>query len=336
MATFEDRQKIIEDVKRNLEGLAQIDALKLSRIEDLSRDINFSEAVPFIETLLDIIKQLNQRDISRLGYAQLTAINAACTRVSSLIDEVKDFNLNQNTPADVCKSIINKIKDVYDSIMEPLTLPLSYTATQATDYSKIEREAKGYHANMKELFSSFQKQIDSYLMEAEKAMQAVKAQAAEAGVSTNAHIFLTDSEKHAKIAIKWLKATIIISLITLLVAIGYLILSFMYKPDTTPTAIQYIAGKIILLSTLSFGIFWCARNYKSSKHNETLNKHRANALMTYRAFVEGGEDPQIKDAILLQAAQAAFVNRPTGYETQEKEPQTINPIIDVLGKSIPK
>jgi len=44
----------------------------------------------------------------------------------------------------------------------------------------------------------------------------------------------------------------------------------------------------------------------------------------------------IKDAILLHAAQAAFVNRPTGYESQEREAQSINPVVEILGKSLIK
>ena len=58
--------------------------------------------------------------------------------------------------------------------------------------------------------------------------------------------------------------------------------------------------------------------------------------MTFRAFVEGSGDQQIKEAILLQAAQAAFVNRPTGFEGQEKESQTINPVVEILGKTVAK
>ncbi|MDT7041385.1 hypothetical protein [Candidatus Nitronereus thalassa] len=220
--------------------------------------------------------------------------------------------------------------------MEPLTLPLAYTATQSTDYAKIEREAKGYHATMKEEAEGFRKSLETYKKDAEKALQAVKAQAAEAGVATNAQIFLTDSESHGNTGRKWLVATIIVSIITLLVAGKFFFLSFDYKPESTAIAIQYVVSKLILLSALSFSVFWCSRNYRSCKHNETLNKHRANALMTFRAFVEGSGDQQIKEAILLQAAQAAFVNRSTGYETQEKEMQTINPVVEILGKSVSK
>jgi len=305
-------------------------------MEDLSKDINFSAAVPFFTEMLDIVKQLNQRSIDRLSFTQANQIVSGCNNLKNLIKKVKEFNLNQNTPADVCRAIIEEVKNAYETVMDPLTVPLAFTATQATDYAKIEREAKGYHATMSEEAKAFKEMLDSYKVEAEKALQAVKDQAAEAGVATNAQIFLTDSQTHASEAKTWLKVTILASIITFAVAVIFVYISFVYKPESTASAIQYVVSKLILLSTLSFSIFWSARNYKSSKHNETLNKHRANALMTFRSFVEGSGDQQIKDAILLQAAQAAFVNRSTGYETQEKDLQTINPVVEILGKSVVK
>ncbi len=336
MATPKERQEKIDEARKLLAELAEINASTLSRTEDLSRDINFSKAVPRFEEMLDIIKQLNQRDIQRLAITQLNHIVSGCNHVSELIKSVNEFDLNQNTPADVCKRIIETINNAYDTVMEPLTIPLAYTATQATDYAKIEREAKGYHTTMKDEAEEFRQTLETYKSEAEKALHAVKEQAAEAGVATNAQIFLTDSIAHKEVAKTWLIATISTSVLTLAVAVVFVILSFKYKTETTAVAIQYVVSKIILLSTLSFGIFWCAKNYKSSKHNETLNKHRANALMTFRAFVEGSEEPAIKDAILLQTSQAAFSNRPTGYETQEKEAPTINPVVEILGKTITK
>ncbi len=316
--------------------LANIDPKTLSRTEELSRKINFKEAVPSFEKMLDVMKQMNQRDISRLGFAQLNQIHSSCNQLSTLITQVEEFDLNQNTPADVCKGIIEKIKNAYDSIMEPLTLSLAFTGVQATDYAKIEREAKGYHAIMKEEADHFKKLLDQYKIEAEKALSAVKEQAAEAGVSTNAQIFITDSNLHSGFVKKWLISTIAVSSVTLLVTIFFFVTSFLYKPETTAIAIQHVFSKIILLSVLSFGIYWCARNYKSQKYNQTLNKHRANALMTFRAFVEGGEDERIKDAILVQAAQAAFASRPTGFDSQEKESQAVNPVVEILGKPFMK
>jgi len=334
MATLEQRDAIITQAKTLIEELAAIKATSLARTEDLSRDINFSDAVPHFEDMLEIIKQLKERDINRLGHAQLNQIVTACTQLKGFVDKVNSFTLNQNTPADVCKAIIVSIQNAYDTIMEPLTLPLAFTATQATDYAKIEREAKGYHSTMKAEADKFVSMIETYRKDAEKALNAVKEQAAEAGVSTNAQIFLGDSTAHAIVAKKWLVATIIISSITFLVAAGFVALSFFYSPSTTAGAIQYVVSKIILLSTLTFSIYWCAQNYKSQKHNETSNKHRANALMTFRAFVEGADDSRIKDAVLMHAAQAAFSNRQTGFDGHGDDTPSINPVVEILGKTI--
>jgi len=336
MASPEQRTEKIKEVKQLLEDLSAIKATSLGRTDELSRDINFSEAVPFFEQILDIIKQLNERSVERLGINQISSIIGACSTLNALITKVRKFALNQNTPADVCKAIIHEVKGAYDAIVEPLILPLAFTATQATDYARLEREAKGYHSTMREEAEGFKGKLAKYRVDAEKALQAVKDQAAEAGVASNAQIFLIESNSHGESAKRWRTATIWTTVGTFVVAGSFVLMSFWYKPENTAVAIQYVFSKLILLSTLSFAVFWCARNYKSSKHNETLNKHRANALMTFRAFVEGSTDPQIQQAILVQAAQAAFVNRSTGYETQEREAQTINPVVEILGKTVAK
>ncbi len=336
MATPEQRKEALTTANDSVKELAAINPSDLARTADLSRDINFTDAVPYFEDMLEIVRQLNQRDISRLSYGHIHQISTALSRLTKLIQQVNTFTLNQNTPADVCKDIIQTIKNSYDDIMEPLTVPLAFTATQATDYAKIEREAKGYHSTMRDEADKFSKVLQQYRSDAEKALSAVKEQAAEAGVATNAQIFLKESETHAGLAKKWIIATISVSVITFIVSLVFLVISFSYKPETTASAIQYVVSKIIVLSTLSFAIFWCARNYKAQKHNETLNRHRANALMTFRAFVEGAEDNRIKDAVLLQAAQAAFSHRQTGYDGHDKEPQSINPVIEILGKSFLK
>jgi hypothetical protein len=334
MATFERRSEEIEKAQTLLAELAPIEPASLARTEDLSRDINFSAAVPYFEDMLEVVKQLSDRDISRLGHPQLVQIVAGCSQLTSLIAQVNNFTMNQNTPADVCNGIIKSIRDAYDLVMEPLTIPLAFTATQSTDYAKIEREAKGYHSTMKEEADKFVSMIEGYRADAEKALSAVKEQAAEAGVSTNAQIFLADSSTHSSVAKKWLIATIVVSVSTFILAGGFVALSFFYTPPSTEATIQYVVSKIILLSTLSFAIYWCAQNYKSQKHNETSNKHRANALMTFRAFIEGADDTRIKDAVLMHAAQAAFSNRKTGYDGGGDDTPTINPVVEILGKAM--
>jgi hypothetical protein len=336
MATPEQRKQKCDEAAKKLQQITAIDPRTLARTEDLSRDINFADALPYFQQVFDVMKQLRDRDISRLSAQMLDSINSACARVLDLINKVNQFTLNQNQPANVCKSIKTEIINSYDEVIDPLIVPLAFTATQATDYAKIEREAKGCHSTMMEQSANFMEDLKKIRDDANKALTAVQEQAAQAGVSTNAQIYLQTAKTHSDNAQRWLIATIVISAATFLAAVVFLYISFSYKPATTAEAVQYVVSKIILLSTLSFGIFWCARNYKARKHNETLNYHRANALMTFRAFVEGTTDDRVKDAILLHAAHAAFAPRPTGFDSPDKEALAINPVVEVLGKSITK
>ena len=336
MATVEQRQQTLQAAREKVEALAKIDPKTLARTSDLSPDINFKEAVPHFEEMLELCRQLSQRDLARLTHQQMSAISGACDKLTDLIKQVQEFTLNQNTPGDVCKKIITSVSSAYDDVMNPLLLPLAFTATQATDYAKIEREAKGYHTTMKAEADALAKFIANARSDAERALAAVKEQAAEAGVSTNAQIFVREAEKHEKSARAWLKGTIATASVTLIAAIAFLVTAFVYRPADLGAAVQYVVAKLLVLSTLSFAVFWCARHYRSQKHNETLNKHRANALMTFRAFVEGTSDERVKDAILLQASQAAFSGRPTGFDAPEKEPATINPVVEILGKTLPQ
>ena len=332
----EERQEKLTVAGAQLAALADVDAQALARTSDLSPDINFRETVPYFSEMLDLCKQLNQRDLSRLTLSKLNEVLDACTQLEHHITQVKEFTLDQNNPGNVCRSIIREVARAYDGVVNPMLLPLAFTATQATDYAKIEREAKGYHATMKAEADELAQFMKDVRNEAEQALAAVKEQAAEAGVATNAQIFTRDSDQHKALADKWWLATIVLGTATVLAAIAALVVAFQYRPPDLSATIQYVVAKVLVLSTLTFSVAWCARNYRAQKHNETLNKHRANALMTFKAFVEGTSDERVKDALLLQAAQAAFSGRQTAFDSTEKDPQNINPVVEILGKTLAK
>ncbi len=73
---------------------------------------------------------------------------------------------------------------------------------------------------------------------------------------------------HGRLAMLWLKATVASASATLLATIVGLITAFFYHPAGTPATIQYVVAKLLVISTLSFAVFWSARNYKAQKHNE--------------------------------------------------------------------
>ena len=124
MATAEQRSEQLAAVRQKLMELVALDPRALARTTDLSPDINFKAAVPHFEEMLDVCKQLSERDLSRLTHEQLSAIFSACDQLSNLIKQVQEFTLNQNTPGDVCKNIVASVADSYDAVMNPLLLTL--------------------------------------------------------------------------------------------------------------------------------------------------------------------------------------------------------------------
>lgn len=335
MTAKSDREKQIEEVSGKLAAIAAVKPESLARVGDLSKEINFSDAVPYFGEMIDVVRQLHDRDLARLPTQELTRVENSADTLQGFIDRVRDFSLVQANPGEVCKQLIEQVSSAYDGVVHPLLVPLSFTATQATDYSRIEREAKGVYATIKEeheKITAYLKQVES---QAANALDAVQKQAAEAGVSQNAQIFEQAAKLSADSAANWLKATRFLAGTTFGLAVLLLFSPAFYAPSTTPQAIQLIFSKILVISVSFFVLVWCSKNYRAARHNETLNQHRANALKTFRAFVEGTADVAIKDAILIQASQAAFASRNTGFDGGDGDGPQVQPIVEVLGKTLP-
>ena len=333
MGAEEARNKKLEELDGKFQELAGVDRSRLSRRSDLSHDINFEKVVPAFEAMLDACAELASRDLMRLPLGQINACITACNVIEIQLKSVDSFDLKTGDPGPTSQRIMDTVESKYDEVMTNLLLPLAFTATQDKDYAKMRREVAEFHSGIGKQATEFDEMVAKKGKEVDDFMKGFREKAAELGVTGNAMIFSEHANKHGKRASVWLIFTVLAVVVTLAVALTMLNYSKSPLPEGVDP-IQYIIAKLIVLSTLSFAVFWCSRNYRSEKHNETLNMHRANALTTFEAFVAGTGDERVKDAVLLQAAQAAFTNRPTGFGAPGQE-QSINPVVEILGKMPP-
>ena len=94
-------------------------------------------------------------------------------------------------------------------------------------------------------------------------------------------------------------------------------------PLEIPALLQYTTMKVVILGLLFTSTIWCGRMYRTNKHQQSINKHRANALRTFQAFVEATNDPAIRDAVLLETTRSIFAITPSGYLGEiDKSPDT--------------
>ena len=78
-------------------------------------------------------------------------------------------------------------------------------------------------------------------------------------------------------------------------------------------------------------LLWSSRNYKAHRHNNVINRHRANALSTFKVFVDSSKDDiATKNALLLKSAEAIFSPAITGYLTKEPDNQGTPQILEIV------
>jgi hypothetical protein len=70
---------------------------------------------------------------------------------------------------------------------------------------------------------------------------------------------------------------------------------------------------VILLGLGVSATIWTGGIYKALRHRVTENRHKSNALATFRTFVAGTDDPDAKNAVLVEATRSIFAITPSGF-----------------------
>lgn len=339
-------KQLLEKIASQIEQLRLLNPDDLSHREGLTDEINFDSAIPIIKENLEQFQPLYNRDLSKLPSKELDRIEESFRLVIDSADQIANFRIGDGVnPKQRCNEIIVDIEKKRGQILSGILLPLAVTGIWEIDVDSIQKKTN----KVIDQIENKNQELDSLLEVSQKetsaALNAIRESSAYAGVTANAEAFHKQSNKHFWSSFRWLIATCLSVLLTAGVAIYFLnsitgdttipAAQKTNMPQSIPEAIQYIFAKLVIFSTLTFTIVLCSKNYKSHKHNQTLYDHRATTLDTFQAFYNGSNDEHVKDAILLQAAYAAFGNRQTGFESiQEKDSPPPMQIVDVLNKTV--
>ncbi len=72
-------------------------------------------------------------------------------------------------------------------------------------------------------------------------------------------------------------------------------------------------SKLLIFAVLAYMLLLCARNFLAHKHNSIVNKHRQNALLTFKALADAASKEDQRDVVLTYAAACIFSPQETGY-----------------------
>lgn len=340
MSTIKQQQEELERLQKLLGNFLSESPDTFVR-KDLGDELNFQEGLPYFKRTFDLINDLNRYSLEDVPYVQLKKIADHINKTYENLTHILEFSVQsypQNTTV-TRNQFLDNIRDGYDQLSNVITPTISYLATKQTNFDELKQSALENLEDIKQLKSEFQQEKEAIANESNSLLASIQDVAAQQGVTQHAFYFKEEAELHERASKKWLWFTIIIALLTLVIAIIFAVYYMITDLGIdTGRSIQMAISKLIVFSILYFALIWGSRNYRAHRHNAVVNQHRQNALSTFQAFVDAAEDDKAtKDAVLLRSTETIFSPHVSGYLTKENEkqntPQILEIFRDAMGKS---
>lgn len=336
MATGEEEQ-IRETTATSLTRMQGFDVESLVREEELGRVLNFRAAVEPAKRLVELYQRLSVSALQDFPVDKLNAVQALANSDFNLCDQILKFSTEQNNPQAVRQSLIQNLSNSYPNTFNTLYPLIAYSLHRSADFQNLDREARAALQKVRDEANELTERLQARLDEANTIVDDVRKVAAETGVSQQATYFKEEAQAHSNEAEAWRVRTVHLAWLVGLYAVGSLFVAEIpgLKPTNGYQNFQLSVSKVLIFAVLSFMLYLSARNFLSHKHNAIVNKHRQNALMTYKAIVDAAKDAENQEVVLTHASACIFSPQSTGYSADGgADMAKATSIVEVLGKPL--
>lgn len=329
--------KMREEAKNSLERMQTFDVQTLPRREDLGTGFHFNAAVEPAKRLVELYKRLSLSALDDFPLPVLTSVRDRSNEDFTRFDEILKFDPTAGDATAQHAQIINKINSAYQTAFSVLSPFISYSLHKTADFGRLEGEARATIQSIRDQAEEITKGLQKDKEAAEQVLADVRKVAAEHGVTQQAIYFRDSADRHEEEAKRWQGYTIWLG-----IALGvYAFLSLFFhnapwlKASNVPEAIQITVSKTLLFGVIAYMLFLCARNMLAHRHNTIVDRHRQNALMTYKAIVEAAGDTPNREVILVQAGACIFAPQGTGYQKDSApKPPGAHSVVEFLSKPL--
>ncbi len=269
---------------------------------------------PALERTRDLAAELQSLSFELLPEMTIDEIVETGKAVVQRYEQTWNFNIKERpsdtSPEQYAQGFMQAVKSNCDTFCAIVIRVQPFLTLHRPGSQALLRQGDTLFTAVQEKLSK----VDLRIAELDNRLKVAQDTAARVGVSRHAESFKEASTEHEKASRIWLKATVGITITTIVAAVLFLY-AFPAPGDLKDAAvIQRIILRIVALSIFYYGAIWSAKNYRTHRHLAVLNAHRQNALQTFESFVEGaGGDAQTKNAVLLEATRCIFTPANTGY-----------------------
>jgi hypothetical protein len=323
-----------EEARKSLERIQQFDTSKLPQTERLGADLTFQSAVEPADRLVRLYNQISLTVLSDLPTTNLEQLKNKANEDFNRFSGISGFQSNQGSPQSARDSLVQELVNAYQPAFSTLHPLISYSASKSTDFKRLESEARAAVQAIQDRVGELMQQLQDDKTSAAQVLDEIRKVAAEQGVSQQAVHFATEATSHSSDSLWWLKVTAGTAGCLLVWAFLCLFLSKweFLKPSNAYESVQLVVSKTMIFGVLSFAVYLSAKNFLTHKHNAIVNKHRQNALVTYRALVEAAGEKANGDIVLTQAAACIFSPQPTGYSSSKPfDGATAKSVVELFG-----
>lgn len=303
------------ETRKSLERIQNFDVTTLPRDAELGQAYSFKEAVQPATRAIALFHRLPLDFLEELPDEQLKKIKSTADGFYGHLGTILGFESTQENAVGVRASLIKSTSAKHQEIYNDIHASISYLASRQHDISSLERDFHAAIQDAKDRTEQLHSDLSKDKDEAERILAEIRKVAAEQGVSQEAHHFATESVDHLTSSTTWRNATIA-SAATLVAYAG--VSAFAHKwawltPANTYETIQLAISKILIFVVLAYVLLLSARNFLAHKHNAIVNKHRQNALLTFKALADAAGTEQNRDIGLTHAAACIFSPQDTAY-----------------------
>ena len=330
-----DERIFIEDVISDLRRVQAFDPEQLRQTVRLGSESDFSEAVLPAQRIVSLFKKFPEEAIEELTFQQKKQLQEWCKSVFNLFGEVQSIKQADGDFIARRDSLIVQTKQSHDLYLEKLQPLISFAVARTVDFNSLTADARSAVQAIRDESTKIQDELVTISNESNKVLQQVKDAAAEQGVTQQAKYFKDEALIHAAESKKWLVASIGSVILLLIYAVATLFFPYleMFAADSLANAVQLTASKILVFLVLTFSALQSVKAYSAHKHNEVTNRHRQNALMTYRTLAEAGGTAETKDVVLQFAASAIYSPNESGYLKNEDRGALPNPVLSLTPRN---
>ena len=263
-------------------------------------------AQDIIRRMIETVARIYREDIRFIPQGNRPQLSGALRRIQDL------FQYIESTPASTLvqnNDIPSRTQQTWYSFQVELAWFFAVTGLRPED----QRQLDSIQLMVKEKSAH----IEAQAKEASNLLASMRAASAEAGVSQHAEVFDRAVTEHGASKKGWLWTTVALAG----AALGYGFWLMLNPPmaDNLEGIIPAVTARLLVFGVLSYGLVWSARMFRAQEHNYIINKHRRDALLTFRTFVDGTDDSATKNLVLLQTTQSIFSHRPSGYGQQDPD-----------------